>query len=511
MTATPDLDRPSASAIALDALTARIEAARRHASLHALIRAALWGLCAGLAAFCAARLATHLGFATIEAVPTGFAIGIAAAIAAAAVLFLRRPDSLAVARRADAALGTGETFSTALEQVRSRSPAGPLQHLLFSRANSEAPHIAPDLLFPRRIPREAFFALILALASLALIALLPAKPAAPPPAAPDPVLSAQEQSALATEIETIALSFASDAQDRSDPYLAAVAGELMSVSRELSQGTRSDRAALVSQLDQLRGHAAAGYAEPGPTPAALPDRSSLLDPVIEAARAPAPPASATLNPAARQAERAGEGSLPTPAPRAAEDDAPPPAETPEPTGAGPAAPSQRNPGAMPEPMLSTDSPCLIDGDESCMVEGDTNYLTDRAAPIATTTNAPAGGATPGTGEPPQNGEAMLMGPATQSGLGETTQAGRGTEALMGEDPGDALAALGEHLVLSSERRAEDGAQTRIDRAPTPEQYEITALPPADTSAWRQTPEAPWTQNTLPPSRRDVLTRYFTVE
>src|SRR5690606_3964637 len=217
---------------------------------------------------------------------------------------LRRPDMLAVARRADGVFATDESLSTALELAFGNRPAGPFDRLVGARANAAAESVTPQALFPARMPRPALPALCLGLVAIVLAG-FPANEAVTPPAtAFEPVIDAREQAALAVEIESVALSLAEDANDRVDTYIASVANELLAVSRDLASGTRRDRRALLSRLDQLRSHAAAGYAEAAKV-GAIQDRSTLLDPVIEAIRASAPPKAPP--PASGAPARDGEG------------------------------------------------------------------------------------------------------------------------------------------------------------------------------------------------------------
>ncbi|MCC6735468.1 MAG: hypothetical protein IT534_05000 [Bauldia sp.] len=492
---------------------ARLDGARRRAVLRGLGESVAMAIAAGLAAWCLLRLGFALAWTPVSATTLALAAG-AVALAALAIGFVsalaESPSRLALARRADAALGLRERISTAVE-VADAVPTV-VSAALVADAERRAGAIRPAAILPRR-----GFAPVVPMALLAVFAaallLAPLPPASAPDRAlpPSLLVGATEAETIAAELRTLAAEIAADAAERDDPFLAAIATATAATAQNLADGTPVERAPLAAELARLGEYAAAAYGATG----APSGRAEALSRIAGATAAGRGPTGAAAAPPSGGGPDAAPGAAGDPAgstaPGAAGEAGTPERLRPE-GAAGPDTPSPGNlaarPAAAPEITgTAVQEICNFDAGADCAAAGGDNPFGLERGNVDLPPD-PGGATPPNAAEGPAMANGQLVGPAADAGAGEAVFAGQGTRPL-GDVPVDGPGPLpGGGTMLLRDRGTGTGDRIRIDMPPPAGGAAVleAGTPPA--GDWRTLPEAPVARPLLPPAERAVAARYF---
>lgn len=472
--------------------------ARRLLALSATIRAILLGLAAGLLVYCVLAALLLSGFETVAPLAAAMPIGLAVFAVALLMRLIGLPSLDRIGIDADRALGSHEQIRTALD-VRSKDLSQPLSRLLLRDTGALGEQLDPRTLVPQF--GWALPSLVLALA-VAAILLSQVAPAARP-AQPSAELTASEQAFVAAQLEDIALTLREEALERESQYLQAVARELDQLGTMVSTGERTGRADILEDIARLQSHAASAMTNASDTSADAP--------------------SAALDQLANLGERVAFGDAPLPAPP----DLPTPAEPDEPQAssqprdaAGEREPSDDHPQSDMEavasgveatprrrnlPIDGMEVECEIDIYEGCVNPIDINVGPGDSMmamePLQTL-------GSPSATEDAPDGDGLLIGPSDESGRGDSTEAGLGSEELFGPDTLATLFELREFLDLDSGPIVEGATASRSDMVPQANDAELSGEALEGSTAWRKQPESPVAHGSFPPGQRDLLTRYF---
>jgi hypothetical protein len=240
----------------LDPLTGRLDRARRRYRWLLILRAILWGLAAAGAAYALALLLP------MRWSPVTTLLAVAAFTAALAPVYgwLRTPDRLAMARRADRTFTLAERASTAIEVAMRPLPEGRegrVHAALIDDAARHTERIDPVALSRVPLSRSLWLLLAVAATALALRAALPAiqdwrAPVAPEVSAP---FEPAARETLLADVQRAAELMLLEAEERNDPYLQAVSDAFMDLGERLESGA-VDAAEAERELDRLLSHAA---------------------------------------------------------------------------------------------------------------------------------------------------------------------------------------------------------------------------------------------------------------
>ncbi|MCC6736998.1 MAG: hypothetical protein IT534_12840 [Bauldia sp.] len=500
----------------LGPILAELAGARRRAGAFALFGAASIGVAAGLGTFCVLEVAFALvghewpwlalagldGLWPATAMPAPVGAHALAGVAVAVVIFLAalvgelrgRPGVSLLARRADRTFALKERVSTAMEvATRGDDGRGSLETALLLDIAARSGAVSRRTLVPFRAPAAAIVAAVLLVVAVALVAFGVAtrEAAAPVPVAPETPITAAERAEVAEDVRRIAALIAADAEQRTDPYLAAVARELGTAAEAIAAGEARDRTAIADELRRLLPYAAAAYAGAGVAEGAPQNLAGLIEAAARGVEAPAPAATAPMT-----------GGLP-------------------PNAAAPAGPGNAIAGGGPTDATQPTLDALLDALE----RPETGPRPTIQGPLGA---APAGaveaeeepyfnplqmqGGTPPGAEGNQPGQFIggaPAGAAAEAGLAEGDAVGGGARPL-----GDgvvtefgALPTPTEEMVLG-DPRAGDGRRIRLDAPAAADGTVLAAGERTDGAGWQRLPEQAVARTLLPPALLDVLSRYF---
>ncbi|MCW5697493.1 MAG: hypothetical protein KIS96_12275 [Bauldia sp.] len=477
---------------ALPLLSERLIQSTRRATLSGFVLAGAIAVSAACVVYGIAQLAIGFG-ATIAADGLWFAIGAGAAgfVVAAVAVFATRRSSFDLARDADRVFALRERMSTALQVSRGRHGASAVGTALLRDAEAEAAAIDPRRLAPLRPDRVALI-LAGAIAFLALALVVKAiaydEPGTAPVATALPAaLSTEDQAEVAQQLMRVAALIADDAEERSDPFLQAIAREVAALGQRIESGAVVERSEIVAELDRLANYAGDAYVAAGETIGGAEDLSQLLEAVGLSLEPQTP----------RPIEQTAAG---------ADGPAPPPDDVSLP----PNLPQQPplNAPALDE-MLAEFEAADAASDAARIERGERQlpdgYFGGDYYAIAAQQAAEAAARRQAEGALPDG--AMLAGAAEEAGAGDSRLAGEGVGALDGEiTENDPFAMAGE-LLLQDEI---DGEGRRIRVEVPPQQGEPVVLVPGEIVAgdWRPMAESEVSRAGIPPADRDAVARYF---
>jgi hypothetical protein len=503
----------SALARELAPLTERLDSARRRRQADRRLRVLFYSIALGFASF--TLLAAGARLMPLESAPQdqlwpSAAAAVLSLLVGLFIVSVRQEPVAGLARRADAVFGLQERASAAVEAVEN-GPVNPLVRALVTDAAARADAVAPDRLVPVRWPRALAVAVVAALVA-GLLMVVP-MPVTPPGNAVAPVQAATIGEAarddVAIEIRRAAEILARDAQERDDPLLEAVARELAQLEASVSAGELSDRRELEGALERLLQYASEGYRKAGEIAGGPADLSRVIEGALQALEPSSRREAALQAPAGADipaSRSAGAGDTPEQAGPGARDDY----EHAEAGAAGGRGQGVLQGGGERPAESGADSAqlqeCVHDGDLDCYL---LSRPTEAESIIAEAAGEQAAGGVPGEapGGSVENG--FLLGPAPQSGSGESYEAGRGTETIGGGAGQDRVNfAAGAEVQFQNERVAGEGNRFRLDLAPEAAPQHLPAAGAADPQAWRRLPVHEIGRVPLAPQQRDVVARYF---
>lgn len=490
MSVTAIHQRPEDGPTATDGINRRIAASARRALWDDLVVVGAWATAFALVVFAALLLADAAGIVPNTALTRALvAVGLGVAVEAVgvAIVFVGRPRRIVFARAADRILGLQERISTAAELTARGGPKSVVDRALIADAVARQRQVEPRALTPIRfglaaaiIASAALFVVLAVAVDSGIGETAGQETASVPPAR----LSQQEEASVGEDLQRIEAILARDAEERDDPFLAAVAREVGDLERQVEAGQIADRAALAEALDQLAGYAAEAYELGGEAAGSPEDLSRLLDTLAQSVRSPSPQ----------------------------------PSQPPEIAAAPAAGPSADQSEAQDET-----TPQDLD---DMLAEAEAEQMLEDARQFSPSPNLDGEGANAQQSDyyvaaaaeqarlraqqmnnPPEElAGGALAGAAANAEGGDSRIAGEGVSELGdAEGENDPFAVVGE-MTLEDELDAE-GRRITIDVPP--EEMDIT-LDPGDVvaGAWAPLPEEEVTRFSSSPTIRDILSRYF---
>lgn len=238
-------------------LAALLGRVRRRASLLLFARGVLWAL---VAAGLAYTLTILFPTTPLQPLAAALVVSAVALSVAAAIAVMRTPTLLELAQEADLKFRLGERTSTALEvAVRPHGPTlvAEVAAALIDDAARHAERIEPNLLFQLRLTRVMWLLLGVALLAFASSVALPTMQGLRPSPLPKVTipLDPAAREALLADVRRSAELLGLEAEERSDPYLKAVADAFIDLGERLEAGT-IEAGEAEAELGRLLEHAA---------------------------------------------------------------------------------------------------------------------------------------------------------------------------------------------------------------------------------------------------------------
>jgi hypothetical protein len=485
----------------LPALHACLKAARTRSRIGSMLRGTVFSLVAALALLCGLEV---FGIFFNMAVPAAshaalseqlaFSAAVfACALALAAILsFLLTPDMATLARAADRAFALQERLSTALEVDAGLQPHAvldPVRAALLADAERHAAAIDRRQIV-RLDPPRAIWAVPVLIAAAVLLQLVP-RDAFGLAASREPIagakhdgtgLTGQQGAEAAANLRRIAERLGKDAEERSDPYLRAIARTLERLSSD-AERPGIDRRVLASALDRLLAHARQAYGQAGNA-----DRSATPRDVVQQLQVALDDITGNRQAKATVPREpngsAGAGSVATAEPTQANR----PVQSSERKTAGGRTPSEM---ATPERPQAGWDDLLKDLDDYDPV--DPRIEKERAFAEQQRRARAA---------------AQSAGAAKDAGLGEGDRAGEGTRPLSDGNPtASAELAPGAEMLLP-DQAINGGRRIRIELPPDIARSGVAPPTAGGPGEWQRIQEQAVERSVLAPEDRKVVGRYF---
>jgi hypothetical protein len=432
---------------------------------------------AALGALAIGRLAGIERLWGVPFVPVVLAAAALMLAVGAVLIAVATADLGRTARHTEAAAGLSERLSSVLEVRRDRERyAGPIAGALFRDAAARARMVDTRAAAPLagRPTAIAGAALVLAGAAFLFVPAAGQNPAVPVSAEADVPADTRTSETLADEITQMADLLAADAERRDSGYLEAVANSL----RELAENADSlSQEELAAEFAALTEHAALGYGDDAPEwmPGSREEFAGIGERMDAFETA--------------MAERAARIAA-----------------------AGP-----NIEGARTE-MIFDDYENEVRRDQALAPGSPEAAMGNSAFDMADVDpNAPFGGESLGGGEfNLQPMEEQMLRPAGAQPLGAAMNSGRGASRIAGGGTQDILEnsdyleaefARGDDMIIAAEETGE-GNRIRIQIDPEASLSEVADGAAAGSAGWQQQGEVAVTRESVAPSERAVVARYF---